>query len=442
MKCLNMMRMTKIFITKIMVTYNDTTLSEEETADSVIQNNSLTKTDLKELQTKKTTHVSSLIDKSTKITIQLLRLYHWNTERLLDDYFNDFNKVQKIIGINLSRLNGNHSLLSTIRPASLLQCSFQCSICLDDDTNTEVVCTTCGHFFCVSCYYQYIKEKITNGFYAGIECMHGGCNLLLEDPLVYSIIDKSLGERYMNALNDQFVNDMKNLKWCPFPNCDYVIEHPNLPSSSNLVIPIVDCACGNRFCFGCDMEDHRPAPCYLVKIWIKKMAEHTPSLEWIVSNTKPCPFCFSPIEKRGGCQHMTCRKCHKDFCWVCLGDWNKHQGGSWCNQYLEKNKDKAQQRLHNYNRYIHYHDRYKNHEDVVKLSKRLCLDVENKMAFLQKQKNIPWIDTQVLLKAAHLTIETRTLLKWTYVFAFYVEESNESVIFEVNISYIYICFTY
>ncbi len=33
---------------------------------------------------------------------------------------------------------------------------------------------------------------------------------------------------------------------------------------------------------------------------------------------KPCPNCFSPIEKNGGCHHMTCTQCGVHYCWDCL----------------------------------------------------------------------------------------------------------------------------
>jgi len=40
-----------------------------------------------------------------------------------------------------------------------------------------------------------------------------------------------------------------------------------------------------------------------------------------------CPSCSSPIEKNGGCPHMTCRKCDYEFCWICNGSYFKgHMG--------------------------------------------------------------------------------------------------------------------
>lgn len=48
---------------------------------------------------------------------------------------------------------------------------------------------------------------------------------------------------------------------------------------------------------------------------------------------KPCPGrgCGVPIYRNGGCQHMTCRRCDHQFCWVCLGNWNR--GNSPCSSY-------------------------------------------------------------------------------------------------------------
>ena len=41
-----------------------------------------------------------------------------------------------------------------------------------------------------------------------------------------------------------------------------------------------------------------------------------------------CPKCRATIEKDGGCNHMVCKRCKFDFCWVCLGSWEPH-GSSW-----------------------------------------------------------------------------------------------------------------
>ena len=37
---------------------------------------------------------------------------------------------------------------------------------------------------------------------------------------------------------------------------------------------------------------------------------------WIEIHTKPCPRCWVPIEKDGGCCSLRCSHCLGDFCWI------------------------------------------------------------------------------------------------------------------------------
>jgi len=39
---------------------------------------------------------------------------------------------------------------------------------------------------------------------------------------------------------------------------------------------------------------------------------------WLTQHSRPCPRCQAPIEKRGGCNHMTCSACRLKFCWACM----------------------------------------------------------------------------------------------------------------------------
>ena len=46
--------------------------------------------------------------------------------------------------------------------------------------------------------------------------------------------------------------------------------------------------------------------------------------------TKPCPQCKVPTEKNNGCNHMTCRGCGQDWCWICG---RKCDGGGYPTHY-------------------------------------------------------------------------------------------------------------
>jgi ariadne-1 len=39
-------------------------------------------------------------------------------------------------------------------------------------------------------------------------------------------------------------------------------------------------------------------------------------------NIKPCPQCRINTWKYDGCNHITCQKCHYEWCWVCFGKYN------------------------------------------------------------------------------------------------------------------------
>merc|ERR1711879_1118705 len=83
---------------------------------------------------------------------------------------------------------------------------------------------------------------------------------------------------------------------------------------------------------------------------------------WIIGNTKPCPKCKNPIEKNGGCMHMTCRPpggCGHEFCWICKGDWKGHTN---CNAFEEKESGDVREARSEVLRYAHFFERFREHE--------------------------------------------------------------------------------
>ena len=247
----------------------------------------------------------------------------------------------------------------------------------------------------------------------------------------------SFALRYRELLTRTYVDDMDKLKWCPAPNCEYAVECGVKQRDLPKIVPTVECACHHRFCFGCTLNDHQPAPCSLVKKWLKKCEDDSETANWISANTKECPKCQSGIEKNGGCNHMTCRKCKHEFCWICMGNWSEH-GQSWynCNRFEEKSgldgrdaQAKSRQALE---RYLHYYNRYATHEQSAKLDKDLYIKTERKMINLQSASGLSWIEVQFLVTASKALQQCRQSLKWTYAFAYYLKRNNLTEMFEDN----------
>lgn len=135
-----------------------------------------------------------------------------------------------------------------------------------------------------------------------------------------------------------YTDDNKSVRWCPYKGCDYCIEFFDFGGIKDVL-----CKCGNSFCFKCGSESHRPTTCKVSQTWTLKNSAESENITWIMANTKSCPKCSRPIEKNQGCNHMTCKMCTHEFCWLCSGDWKEHgqnTGGYYnCNKYEVAKKE-------------------------------------------------------------------------------------------------------
>jgi ariadne-1 len=120
-----------------------------------------------------------------------------------------------------------------------------------------------------------------------------------------------------------------------------------------------------------------------------------------------------------------------------MGLWSEH-GTSWynCNRFEEKSgtdaRDSQAKSRQSLERYLHYYNRYANHEQSAKLDKDIYHKTEKKMTLLQSSSNMSWIEVQFLETASKALQQCRQTLKWTYAFAYYLARNNQSEIFEDN----------
>ncbi|THX25261.1 hypothetical protein D6D12_07041 [Aureobasidium pullulans] len=385
--------------------------------------------DIQTQQDRQIEEVSNILGQPHEATAILMRYMRWNKERLIEQYMDKQEEVLEKAGLGQDVAG---------LPSLEVIDGFVCDICCDDTPGLQTFAMKCGHRFCVDCYRQYLAQKIKDeGEAARIRCPGEQCNNIVDSKSLELLVTQDLKDRYQELLTRTYVDDKDNLRWCPAPNCVYAVECPVKQKELNKIVPTVHCDCGHNFCFGCQLNDHQPTPCVLVKLWMKKCEDDSETANWISANTKECPKCNSTIEKNGGCNHMTCRKCKYEFCWMCMGLWSEH-GTSWynCNRYEEKSghtaRDAQAKSRASLERYLHYYNRYANHELSAKLDKDIYLKTEKKMMQLQSTSGMSWIEVQFLDYASQALQQCRQTLKWTYAFAYYLERNNLTEIFEDN----------
>ncbi|RFU78282.1 ring finger [Trichoderma arundinaceum] len=362
--------------------------------------------DVRRQQDEMMSDVNMILDMSKEDAAIMLRHFRWNKERLLEDYMDRPEKVLEAAG-----LSSNSASLPKLQAAP----GFVCDICCEDEEGLQTFAMKCGHRYCVDCYRHYLTQKIQDeGESARIQCPSDGCGRILDSRSLDLLVTPELTDRYHELLNRTYVEDKDTFKWCPAPDCPNAIECGVKKKDLDKIVPTVECLCGYRFCFGCPNPDHQPAPCDLVKRWLKKCADDSETANWISAHTKECPKCSSTIEKNGGCNHMTCRKCKYE-----------EKSGAEARDAQTKSRTSLE-------RYLHYYNRYANHEQSAKLDKDIAQKTEKKMVQLQTTSGMSWIEVQYLNSASQALQTCRQTLKWTYAFAFYLAKNNLTEIFEDN----------
>eukprot|EP00919_Chromeraceae_sp_WS-2016_P014664 GHVR01034423.1.p1 GENE.GHVR01034423.1~~GHVR01034423.1.p1 ORF type:complete len:347 (-),score=54.17 GHVR01034423.1:329-1369(-) len=229
----------------------------------------------------------------------------------------------------------------------------------------------------------------------------------------------------------RYVESATQLKWCPGTNCTSILLFDEALKFDCLGELSCD-TCKHSFCPICSHTPHLPIPCDIVRLWISKSVNEADNVQWIFANTKMCPTCKGPIQKNGGCNHMTC-KCGAHFCWVCGRDWASHNSANYnCNQYKEdpeaSRKQMAREALE---RYAFYFERYSAHDHGEKIAKERTLsDVFIKMEALSNCLSFMEVaDVRFMEDAVKQVITCRRLLKWTYAYGYFAELSSKDKAF-------------
>lgn len=358
----------------------------------------------------------------------LLIRYEWNKERLTEEYFDDPDKVLAAAGLTALMEGSKDAPPST--PMEM-----ECQICYDTVDSSDAFALACGHSFCRECWTDYLEGRVKQGnMVTRTDCPDSDCTERVYDSMFEQLLSPASKLRYESFLARSFVEDSPIRRWCPGPDCGRAVE------CRDSSILNVKCECNFEFCFKCGDPAHEPTNCDNLSKWKEKLVSESENATWILANTKKCPKCRTPIEKNQGCNHMTCQSCRHDFCWMCLGPWKDHgsaTGGYYkCNRF-DPSKPSADGQASadaktELDRYLHYFQRYDNHDKSKKFAAQTASEMETLMTQLQERggAGTSWIDVEFLRHACDAVFHCREVLKYTYVHAYYLEDPREREFFE------------
>ena len=307
----------------------------------------------------------------------------------------------------------------------------------------------CGHCFCEPCWSKYLEVKISDGE-TNICCPGPDCALRVAPALV-SALSTGTRERFRRFRLRNFVDQRDDIKWCPHPGCAGAVRRLR---RGRHVGKIGDCGRGHAFCFECGEAAHDPATCAQVAEWRKLTARlrsemkdkvgkgsgksdqkmDLATLVWIGKNTRPCPGCSSAIQKNEGCNHMTCRKCRHEFCWICMGPWSKHgsrTGGFYkCNVYKgpgpSDNKSANAQlktTAAQTERMVHFLSRFQAHFASSGLEQKMVEGAARRMEEMQKA-TVDHVRTRFVETAFRELFMNRVTLCGAYIYRYFLSEQQ------------------
>jgi len=362
---------------------------------------------------------------SETIAAMLLRANEWNKEKLINRWMEDSEKVLAAAGIS------SGDLVSTKKHSRK---KMECPICMENCSSKNSYALGCGHRYCNDCWQQYLMTALESAHtVTSTRCPFPKCNALVHDDAFNTHLSKKAYERYQLFLRRSFVDSNPKTKWCPAPGCKRAVR----VERANRRDPIV-CDCGAVFCYRCadaEIGDHTPATCVDIEKWLAKASDESENLTWLAANTKKCPKCRSPIEKNGGCMHMTCTtaSCGYEFCWLCRGNWKDHgsaTGGYYkCNKYDKNSEAKAEDKEREHaktelEKYMFFYHRYESHHNARKVADRQRAECIAKEADILQRFGVRSADTKFLHEATEQLLVCRRVLEFSYVYGFYLAETT------------------
>jgi len=233
------------------------------------------------------------------------------------------------------------------------QNSYPCSICLTSLKGYKCLQLACQHVFCRPCLQDFWGLCIAEGDVDRVGCPDPECvkaKREADEEEVARAVSEQEVVRWRWLREKRNVDKDPTIIHCPVEQCQTPVSKPAGEDPDSAWDRFRQCPqCSYSFCAFCRRTWHGTVvPCKMThaeKIVLEYMAEDEESegrlalerrygkkniqrlveeyqeevanREWLAASTTECPGCGCHVEKNMGCNHITCWKCGKHFCYRC-----------------------------------------------------------------------------------------------------------------------------
>ncbi|XP_019429958.1 PREDICTED: uncharacterized protein DDB_G0292642-like [Lupinus angustifolius] len=196
-----------------------------------------------------------------------------------------------------------------------------CGICLDFKAESDIFRGgKCNDLFCIDCISKHVASKIQQNNLE-VKCPIPSCGVEIKPEYLMSILPKDVIDRWESAIYESSIT-LSQKFYCPFKNCSVLLVNDGKRGK-----PVTRCECPNchrLFCAQCKIPWHAEMSCKEFQMLKKNKGENYLDMKFLESakaNKWPkCPNCSFYVQRKSGCEHMTCR-CGCNFCYKCGGKW-------------------------------------------------------------------------------------------------------------------------
>ncbi|KAL5013728.1 hypothetical protein ScPMuIL_007998 [Solemya velum] len=189
-----------------------------------------------------------------------------------------------------------------------------CCVCFDTRSLRRRLC--CDFPVCDECMENYIAAQVKQRI-VKIECPNTDCQSYVHRDEIFCRLSGEMKEKFYKFLID--ANQDPLIKTCP--RCSKVCKidkvRLNNRKEKKKGIKVTCVECDLIWCFSCQAPWHGNVSCKQFRKGDKMVKNWAHEIHYGKCNAQKCPKCKVFIEKKAGCDHMTCNQCHTSFCYRC-----------------------------------------------------------------------------------------------------------------------------